>query len=158
MQEETGGEAPCFAHLLQPDAQTRRDVARWRRAERARLIAARQALPVAARRAADAELARRLDTELGELAGRTIAAYWPFRGEPDLRDWAGRARGRGARLVLPVVVGTGRPLAFRLWQPGATLERGVWDIPVPPATAPELRPDVLLVPVVGLDAARNRLG
>lgn len=135
------------------------DVVAWRKTERERLIAARQEIPVAARQEADARLAGQLDEMLGEdVAGRTISLYWPFRGEPDLRTWAAAQRKRGARLALPVVVAKAHPLDFRLWEEGATLERGVWNIPIPPESAPVVAPDVVLAPVVGLDDAHYRLG
>ena len=35
---------------------------------------------------------------------------------------------------------------------------GVWDIPVPLATAPEVLPDVLLVPMLAFDRKGFRLG
>jgi 5,10-methenyltetrahydrofolate synthetase len=141
-----------------PDAQTALDVARWRRAERTRLIGLRQALPVAARLAADAVLANRLDARIGPTEGRTIAITWPFKGEPDLRGWAARQRTAGARIALPVVVAKGAPLIFRLWAEGAALVRGVWDIPAPGDTAPELTPDIVIAPVVGLGTGNFRLG
>lgn len=162
--DDRGGETPCFLHALDsaegglPDEETIRDVMRWRKATRSRLIAERQAIPVAARQAADRWLAAALDAELGETAGRTIALTWPFKGEPDLRAWAAARREAGARIALPVVVAPGKPLIFRLWTPGEALERGVWNIPVPPASAPELRPEIVLSPVVGIDPANYRLG
>lgn len=136
------------------------DVAAWRKSERDRLIAARQAIPVAARQAADAVLADRLDEILAPdgIADRTISLYWPFRGEPDLRDWAARCRARGARLALPVVVAKAHPLDFRQWEEGTKLTRGVWNIPIPPDSAPVVAPDVVIAPVVGLDDAQYRLG
>ena len=155
---------PCFLHELDPaysgisDAVTETDVARWRKAERARLIAARQAVPVAARAGADAEIGRRLDALLGDLSGKTIGLYWPFKGEPDLRGWAKRQRGTGARFCLPVVVKKAAPLIFRDWSEGCALERGVWNIPIPSTAAPEVTPDVVISPVVGFDAQNYRLG
>jgi len=155
---------PCFLHELDPafsgiaDAATERDVARWRTAERTRLIALRQAVPVSARAAADAAIAAELDRRLGPLAGRTIALYWPFRGEPDLRAWAAAARAAGARTCLPVVVRKAAPLIFRLWTGAERLERGVWNIPIPPDASPQVIPDVVISPVVGFDAGNYRLG
>lgn len=155
---------PCFLHELDPaisgfaDAQTETDVARWRKAERARLIAARQAVPVSDRQSADARLAAALSGRLGDLSGRTVGLYWPFRGEPDLRGWAADRRQGGARLALPVVLRKAAPLAFRLWTEGERLDRGVWNIPVPPATAAEVIPDVVIAPVVGLGEGAYRLG
>ncbi len=52
----------------------------------------------------------------------------------------------GWRTALPVVIAPDTPLVFRAWSPGDRLEPGVWDIPVPLASAPEVLPDLLLVP------------
>lgn len=162
--EDSGGSPPCFLHELDPDvsgvvdAETARDVARWRKAERARLIAARQALAVTGRAAADAAISAELTRRLGDLAGRTVALYWPFKGEPDLRPWAAEQRAAGARTCLPVVVKAAAPLIFRDWTAAMVLERGIWNIPIPPETADVLVPDVVISPVVGFDAGNYRLG
>lgn len=133
------------------------DVARWRKAERERLLADRLRLS-GARRAEKAQaIALNLDRRLGDLSGRVIGGYWPIRGEPNLLDWLDRAAARGATPALPVIVGKGRPLTFRAWRRGERLEPGVWRIPTPVAGA-EVAPDIVLAPVVGFDAARWRLG
>lgn len=155
---------PCFLHELDPgfagvtDAQTRTDLVRWRKAERARLIGLRQAVPVAVRQIADALLARELDSLLGDTPGQTIGLYWPFKGEPDLRYWAAARRAAGARLALPVVVDKAAPLVFREWKEEAALTRGVWNIPIPPDGAESVLPDIVIAAVVGFDAANFRLG
>ncbi|MEP4420404.1 MAG: 5-formyltetrahydrofolate cyclo-ligase, partial [Nitratireductor sp.] len=64
---------------------------------------------------------------------------------------------RGGTLALPVVVEKAAPLVFRDWRPGMKLEKGVWNIPVPPA-APAVIPDIVISPVVGFDPANYRLG
>lgn len=130
----------------------------WRKAMRRALIEARQAIPVAARQKADLQLAERLDALIGDVEGRTISLYWPFRGEPDLRKWAAACRDRGATLALPVVIAKATPLEFRQWVPGDKLEKGVWNIPIPPESAKVVAPDIVLSPLVGLDAANFRLG
>lgn len=60
-------------------------------------------------------------------------------------------------MALPVVVEKNWPLVFREWAPDAKLAPGIWDIPVPVDT-PAVEPDVLLVPLVGFDPERGRLG
>ena len=57
-----------------------------------------------------------------------------------------------------MVVAKATPLTFRRWAPGDKLEKGVWNIPIPPDTAETLAPDIVIAPVVGLDAANYRLG
>lgn len=162
--DDSGGEPPCFLHELDPalsgivDEETARDVARWRKGERARLLALRQALPVAARAPADAAIAAELTDRLGDIAGLTVALYWPFKGEPDLRGWAAGIRAARGRTCLPVVVAKAAPLIFRDWTGAEKLERGVWNIPIPPANAAEVIPDIVISPVVGFDRENYRLG
>jgi 5,10-methenyltetrahydrofolate synthetase len=157
---------PCLMHELDPtfrelksdsDARTARDVARWRKAERERLIAARRELDVATRRAAAARIAGGLDAELGDVGGRTVGCYWPIRGEPDLRPWIATLVERGAVCALPVVVRLGEPLLFHRWRPGERLVPGHWNIPVPAEPVPVV-PDLVIAPLVGFDSGCYRLG
>jgi 5,10-methenyltetrahydrofolate synthetase len=157
---------PCFMHELDPgqaglaaagDVQAWRDVMRWRKAERERLITERLATDAQVRRRHAERIAEGLERVIGDANGLTISLYWPFRGEPDLRGLMERLAGRGARCALPVVVARGRPLLFRAWSPGAKLVPGVWNIPVP-ADGAEVVPDVVVAPVVGFDRACYRLG
>ncbi|WP_424811605.1 5-formyltetrahydrofolate cyclo-ligase [Roseococcus sp. YIM B11640] len=153
----------CYLHELdpayapEPDAQQRRDVARWRKAERERLIAARLAIPAGARAAGTERIAAALEAALGDLSGRIISLYWPFRGEPDFRPWMKRLAARGVRTALPVVAERAKPLIFKLWSPGDPLTPGIWNIPVP-ANGAEVVPHIVLAPVVGFDPAGYRLG
>ena len=156
---------PCFMHELQAgfrtaaegDARQRADVMRWRKAERQRLIEARLAVSPEERMRMARAITDGLDAAIGEVEGRLVSLYWPFRGEPDLRPWAERIIARGGRVALPVVVAKGRPLIFRAWRPGEKLEKGVWNIPVP-ASGTEAQPDVVIAPVVGFDPGNYRLG
>jgi 5-formyltetrahydrofolate cyclo-ligase len=129
----------------------------WRKAERARLIAARIALDApqlaALREAIDTHLARAFPG----LATSIVAFCWPYQNEYDARHLAHRLRARGAKTALPVVVASGQPLIFRLWKPGDTLAKGVYDIPYPPA-GEAIVPDVALVPMNGFDGGGYRLG
>ncbi|ODV09478.1 MAG: 5-formyltetrahydrofolate cyclo-ligase [Rubrivivax sp. SCN 70-15] len=143
--------------VVDRDEQRRAAVMRWRRTERQRLMDARLALPSVERRARSTLIASHLDETLGDVSGLTVAVYWPFRGEPNLRPWMERIHARGARCALPVVVERRAPLVFRAWRPGARMTAGFWDIPVP-ADGCEVTPDVVLAPVVGFDAAGYRLG
>lgn len=133
------------------------EIMRWRKSERERLIAMRLACPADQRAAAGERIARRLDDELGNIRGRSIGIYWPFRGEPDLRGWAARTIRRGGHFALPVVVAKGQPLIFRAWAPGDRLEKGVWNIPIP-AEGKETQPDIVVSPLVGFDGGMYRLG
>lgn len=157
----TDDSSPCFAHLLvagQPvDPETRRDVARFRKAERARLMAARRALPADQLKTQSNIVTEALAALIPPRCGQTIALYWPIRGELDLRPWMTAAHEQGAQIALPVVVEKDAPVAFHRWEPGCAMTRGVWNIPVPQSAEP-LTPDVVIAPLLGIDAAGYRLG
>lgn len=156
---------PCFAHELQEteagfvagDATAGADVARWRKAERERLIAMRLATAVDERGRVAEEVAAELDRLVEVRPGLIVSLYWPIRGELNLLPWMRSLHERGARVALPVVVAKAQPLVFRAWTPDGRMERGVWNIPIP-ADGEELTPDVVLSPVVGFDAQCYRLG
>ncbi len=139
----------------------RQQIMDWRRSERQRLIEQRMRAPVDQRQQASKQIAARLDArwrEQGRLKpGVIVSAYWPLRGEPDLRPWLGELSAQGLIGVLPVVVEKGAPLQFRRWTPGCAMEKGFWNIPVPadPAT---FTPQLLISPVVGFDRQCYRLG
>lgn len=128
-------------------------VSAWRRALRERLLAEREALGPRVRQRASRKVVALLSEDLPALHRETVALYWPFRGELDLRTLAGDAR----TCALPVVVARGAPLVFRRWRPGMRLARGVWNIPIP-ADGEAVVPDVVIAPLVGFDAGGYRLG
>ncbi len=164
-QTEDDGSPACMMHLVDPasgmlsdeDPRQQQDLKRWRTVERERLIALRLAIPVEERRRLSDRIAHELDRFLGDLSGKTVAAYLPFRGEPDLRAWIEGMSMRGATAALPVVVAPRSPLEFRTWSRGEPLRPGVWNIPVP-AGGTVVTPNVVIAPVVGYDTACYRLG
>lgn len=152
---------PCFMHELDPEYRAPlsdwTDVRLWRKAERERLINARLAVSADARAAMSARIADGLDALIGDIEGRMVSLYWPFRGEPDLRGWMASINERGGRTALPVVIEKGQPLIFRAYKPGDRLEKGVWNIPIPAEGDPVL-PDIVISPIVGIDPGKYRLG
>ncbi len=152
---------PCFMHELDPAFQQAlsdwSDVRRWRKAERERLIAARLAISADVRATKAGRIAEGLDAAIGNVAGKLISLYWPFRGEPDLRGWMESVNERGGRTALPIVVDKDQPLIFRAYRHGDRLERGVWNIPIPAEGDPVV-PDVVISPIVGIDPEKYRLG
>ena len=135
----------------------RDEVMQWRKAERQRLIGERLAMNSDVRRRHAEHIATSLEEVIGEVEGLIVGAYWPFRGEPDLRDFMASISDRGGRCALPVVLERGKPLVFRPWSAGEPLVRGVWNIPVP-KTIEEVVPNVMIAPIVGFDLACYRLG
>ena len=90
--------------------------------------------------------------------GVAVSGYWPGRSELDLRPLMGRLEQAGHPIGLPVVMGRGRPLLFRRWRPGDRLEPRAFGLMEPPATAPEMAPRVLLVPLLAFDREGYRIG
>lgn len=136
---------------------TRAEIIAWRKGERRRLIEARLGIEADIREHHAVRIADHLTQFIGELAGRIIGVYWPFRGEPDLRHWTKSIPARGGRIALPVVVEKAAPLAFRAWQPGDRLVPGIWHIPIPAADV-VVTPDIVIAPVIGFDKSCFRLG
>ncbi len=154
--------APDYFDPLAVDPEQARDVARWRKAERTRLRQARAALGVAERRALGAALAQHLRALLrdrfDDRRDGVFSAYWPIKGEPDLRPLMAELHEAGVTVALPLVEQAAAPLVFRRWTPGACMVRGVWNIPVPPPEAAIVTPAIALAPLVGWDADGYRLG
>jgi 5-formyltetrahydrofolate cyclo-ligase len=90
--------------------------------------------------------------------GSVVSGYWPIRGELDPRPALQALAERGHRLALPVSIAHGEPLAFRAWSPGEPLALDIMRIEAPFPSAPMLRPDLLLVPMLAFDSAGRRLG
>jgi 5,10-methenyltetrahydrofolate synthetase len=152
---------PAYFDPLGVDSEQARDVARWRRAERARLAGLREGLGRAGRAQVSDRIGKHLERVLatrGVGRGCVLSGYWPIKGEPDLRPVLAELHRAGVTIALPVVETRAAPLIFRRWTPEAKLVRGEWNIPVPPPEADLLTPDVALVPCLGWDEACYRLG
>ncbi|WP_370204842.1 5-formyltetrahydrofolate cyclo-ligase [Pararhodobacter marinus] len=161
---------PCMAAEVDPgyfdplavDPEQARDVARWRTAERKRLREERQTLSSSQRTIARAAMMAGLDrlfaAHFAGIGDVVVAFYWPIKDEPDLRPLMVEMQASGRSIALPLVETRAAPLVFRLWTPETRMERGHWNIPVPPRDAPEVMPDVVLAPLMGWDSEGYRLG
>jgi 5-formyltetrahydrofolate cyclo-ligase len=167
MQEHEENNEPsspaCFMHELAAELLPRpaespwNDVREFRKTKRAELLARRDAATVHDRRRYSESLTAHLLATLELPPNVVLGIYWPIRGELDLRDFARRHIERGGTAALPVVVEKKAPVEFWQWQPGASLRRGFWNIPVP-ASRLSVTPGALLIPLVGYDHAGYRLG
>lgn len=106
---------------------------------------------------APARLAEALLAHYPPPAGAIIAGYWPMGDEMDPRPLMLALATRGHALALPVTPPRGQPLAFRAWAPGTALRAGPMGTSEPVA-GEELRPDILLVPLLAFDRTGRRLG
>jgi 5-formyltetrahydrofolate cyclo-ligase len=90
--------------------------------------------------------------------GAIISGYLAYRTEINLMPLMEKLAGQGFELALPVVIENGEPLVFRKWAPGDQTEAGKLNIDIPLASAPEVDPDILLVPLLAFDGRGYRLG
>jgi 5-formyltetrahydrofolate cyclo-ligase len=122
---------------------------------RARLLAARQNIEDRAER--ERVLVNRVARWLRTMPVTRLAFYWPVRGEPDLlqmvTSWLAEDSTRQA--ALPVVVDD--VLEFAPWTRTMPMEPGEYGIQVP-ASKQRIKPQLLLIPCLGIDDNRYRLG
>lgn len=87
-----------------------------------------------------------------------VAGFWPMGDEIDVRPVMEALLARGNPVCLPVVAGKGRPLVFRDWTMETVLEPAGFGTSIPPTGAPEVKPDILLVPLLAFDREGYRVG
>jgi 5-formyltetrahydrofolate cyclo-ligase len=119
--------------------------------------ARRDALPADERKAAAETISARkflLAIKLGTI----ISGFMPLKSEINPLPLLQKLAGAGARLALPAIAERGEPLIMRAWEFGAPLDRGQWGIREPKPDAPEVEPDILLVPLLAFDRAGYRIG
>jgi 5-formyltetrahydrofolate cyclo-ligase len=119
--------------------------------------ALRNALPAELRAQAAATIAAR-PFPRALPAGAIVSGFMPLKSEINPVPLMQKLAAAGARLALPVVCGRGKPLRMRAFAFGDALASGVWGIREPKPHAPEVVPDVLLVPLLAFDRAGNRVG
>jgi 5-formyltetrahydrofolate cyclo-ligase len=124
---------------------------------RRQALARRDALPAAERQQAAETIAARAFPVV-VAPGTVVAGFMPMKSEINPLPLLRALAGTGARLALPVVAGQGKPLIMRAWTFGAPLAAGVWGIREPEAAAPEVAPDILIVPLLAFDRAGQRVG
>lgn len=125
---------------------------------RERALARREAIGDAARKQAAERAAAHFFADVPVERGQTISAYWPMRGEIDVKPLLSRLMDEGWPVCLPVVVGEDRPLVFRRWEEGAPLYPAGFGMLEPGEDAPEAIPEVVVVPLLGFDRTGTRLG
>jgi 5-formyltetrahydrofolate cyclo-ligase len=125
---------------LRADAQTRRD-----------------SLPANERKTAAKTIASR-KFPLAITPSSIISGFMPLKSEINPLPVMQKLAEAGARLALPAIAGRGKPLIMRAWEFGAPLDRGQWGIREPKPEAPEVEPDILLVPLLAFDREGFRIG
>jgi 5,10-methenyltetrahydrofolate synthetase len=120
----------------------------------------------ARRRAIDPDLKNDWDRQIGmhlvEWAGqkqlRSLAVYWPIKGEPDLSPVLTALQDLGISLSLPVVLERDAPLSFAEWMPGEAMLTDGMGIAVPADLRIVHLPEALVIPCVAFNTQGFRLG
>ncbi|MGS0742251.1 5-formyltetrahydrofolate cyclo-ligase [Glaciimonas sp. GG7] len=128
---------------------------------RSTLLTLRQTIPEEKRRAFNAVIGKHVIDWATSLAKDhpevVIGVYWPIRNEPDLRPTYAALIAQGVRLALPMVVSKDAPLRFMRWTPGDAMQKDSFGVAVP-ADGAIVSPQALLIPCVGFNRQRLRLG
>ena len=130
----------------------------------AKILARKQAM--AARKVAKADagsdagqkLADHFQTLISPPAGTIISGFLSIGSEVDVAPTLSAMAGRGCQICLPCVIAPRTPLVFRLWKQGDALIEESFGTRAPAATATEVQPDILIVPLLSFDRAGYRLG
>jgi 5-formyltetrahydrofolate cyclo-ligase len=120
-------------------------------------VARRDGLP-AVDRAKAAEIIAARPFPIAIKPGMVVSGFSSLKSEINPVPLMRKLADQGAQLALPVVAGKGRPLIMRAWSFGEPLDSGVWGIREPKAAAPEVAPDILIVPLLAFDRRGNRVG
>ena len=150
----------CYMHEFEEQAgrmKTWDEIRPWRKQTRETLISSRLALGVSKLQAKGAQAKQKMLAAVDLQKYPVLGFYWSMRGEIDVRDIARQHIEAGGTVGLPVVVEKAAPVEFWAWRPGMGMKRGVWNIPIP-VKREVVTPDALIVPLVGFDDERYRLG
>jgi len=93
-----------------------------------------------------------------EQGRKIVAGYYPINDELDSRPLMEGLSSQGLTLALPMTPPAPSPMRFLEWMPGDPLEEARFGVMTPPASSPELDPDIVLVPLLAFDGAGHRLG
>jgi len=124
---------------------------------REQAIARRDALPPRERQQASEIIAAR-EFPIAIAPGKIMSGFMPLKSEINPLPLMRKLAQAGAQLALPVVAGRGKPLIMRAYAFGDELAAGQWGIRQPKLEAPEVAPDILIVPLLAFDRAGHRLG
>jgi 5-formyltetrahydrofolate cyclo-ligase len=124
---------------------------------RTEALARRDALPPDERAKGGETIAAR-GFPLPPRPGLIVSGFMPIRSEINPLPLMRRYADAGAQLLLPAIDGRGKPLRLRAWKVGDKLVTGQWNIREPAADAPELVPDLMVVPLAVFDRRGHRIG
>ena len=107
----------------------------------------------------DQKISKNLANILSKFEGH-LGFYWPIKGEydvvPVVSKWLIKKTKRKASL--PVIIERQLPMKFLEWNDRTKLEKGMFNLDIPPVTANEILPELIIIPCVGFDSKNYRLG
>jgi 5-formyltetrahydrofolate cyclo-ligase len=106
----------------------------------------------------DKQITERLVDWCRQTHPASLGVFWPIQAEPDLRSCYPQLHEMGIQLALPVVINKAEPLIFLQWTPGDLMCQDDYGIPVPAQRERVIQPLALVIPCVGFNADRYRLG
>jgi 5-formyltetrahydrofolate cyclo-ligase len=89
--------------------------------------------------------------------GMVVSGFWPMRSEVDVRPLMAALAGRGARLCLPAILDRTAMVFRELGRDAELVDMGFGTFG-PGPKAPELIPDLMLVPLAAFDRRGYRIG
>ena len=104
------------------------------------------------------QIADHLVSGFGSQSGCVVSGYLAIGSEIDVLPALYELEACNLRAVLPVVLRDGEPLIFRRWRQGLKLESGPLRTRHPAASSPEMKPDLLIIPLLAFDAEGYRIG
>jgi 5-formyltetrahydrofolate cyclo-ligase len=145
------------AVMTESDLTLQETVGLQKSALRQSALARRDAMPATARAAAVETMTQRA-FPVDVPKGAVVSGFSPIKTEFNPIPLMRKLTDTGASLALPVVAGSGLPLTMRAWKFGDEMASGVWGIREPKPGAPEVFPDILLVPLACFDRSGHRIG
>lgn len=100
--------------------------------------------------------AAHLSAVLAGYRGVPLSGYMAMRTEIDPTSAMEEAAAHGP-VGVPVIMGKGQPLQFRLWEPGCAMVPGQFGAQIP-ESGDWMQPEIVIVPLVAFDRRGGRLG
>lgn len=124
---------------------------------RSQLLARRGGLTQLKKETAEATIRQRVVERCNSILPMVMGVYWAIQNEPDLQQAYLDLARRGMQLALPVVTARDAPLQFARWTPGDAMSVDAFGVPTPTSRV-WVQPQLLLVPCLGFNNTRIRLG